>query len=182
MILFKYTKTDGAEFLSHLDILRHIGRTTRRAGIKVALSQGFNPHMLVYLSAPMGVGIQSLAEYCQIETDEEPTSFIEKFNKNAPRGLNIPPTTPDILSTFDSFSLQHSYSPAFSQSHFVAHGRYSVLAPLSPANCFFVAAFSSRLTLTIPPQKFFLTFRFSFVFLRCHSPRLLNRSGGGRWW
>ena len=87
MILFKYTKTDGAEFLSHLDILRHIGRTTRRAGIKVALSQGFNPHMLVYLSAPMGVGIQSLAEYCQIETDEEPTSFIEKFNKNAPRGL-----------------------------------------------------------------------------------------------
>lgn len=87
MILFKYTKTDGAEFLAHLDILRHIGRTMRRAGIKVGLSQGFNPHMLVYMSAPMGIGVQSLAEYCQVDTDENPQSFIEKFNEFSPSGL-----------------------------------------------------------------------------------------------
>ncbi len=87
MILFKFTKTGGAEFLAHLDILRHIGRTMRRAGIKVALSQGFNPHMLVYMSAPMGIGIPSLAEYCQIDTEEDPTSFIQKFNEFAPNGL-----------------------------------------------------------------------------------------------
>ena len=87
MILFKFTKTGGAEFLAHLDILRHIGRTMRRAGVKVGFSQGFNPHMLVYMSAPMGIGIPSLAEYCQIETDEEPTSFIQKFNEFAPNGL-----------------------------------------------------------------------------------------------
>ena len=87
MILFKYTKTDGAEFLAHLDILRHFGRTMRRAGIKVGFSQGFNPHMLVYMSAPMGIGVQSLAEYCQVETDEEPNAFIEKFNAFSPRGL-----------------------------------------------------------------------------------------------
>ena len=41
MIAFKYTKTDGAEYLSHLDLLRHIERTLRRAGIKVNLSEGF---------------------------------------------------------------------------------------------------------------------------------------------
>ena len=87
MILFKFTKTGGAEFLAHLDILRHIGRTMRRANIKVAFSQGFNPHMLVYMSAPMGVGIPSLAEYCQIETDENPETFIQKFNEFAPNGL-----------------------------------------------------------------------------------------------
>lgn len=87
MILFKFTKTGGAEFLAHLDILRHIGRTMRRAGVKVAFSQGFNPHMLVYMSAPMGIGIPSLAEYCQIETDESPETFIEKFNEFAPNGL-----------------------------------------------------------------------------------------------
>ena len=87
MILFKYTKTGGAEFLAHLDILRHIGKTMRRAGIKVGFSQGFNPHMLVYMSAPMGIGVESLAEYCQVETDESPESFIDKFNRFAPRGL-----------------------------------------------------------------------------------------------
>ena len=29
MIAFRYTKTDGAEYLSHLDLLRHIERTLR---------------------------------------------------------------------------------------------------------------------------------------------------------
>jgi radical SAM-linked protein len=87
MIVLKYTKTDGAQFLAHLDILRHIGRTMRRAGVKVALSQGYHPHMLVYLSAPMGLGITSLAEYCQIETDENPEVVLQKFNEFAPRGL-----------------------------------------------------------------------------------------------
>ncbi|MBQ7373465.1 MAG: DUF2344 domain-containing protein [Clostridia bacterium] len=87
MIVLKYTKTGGAQFLAHLDILRHIGRTMRRAGIKVAFSQGFNPHMLVYLSAPMGLGIESLAEYCQIETQESPEVVLQKFNEFAPNGL-----------------------------------------------------------------------------------------------
>ncbi|MBE5742061.1 MAG: DUF2344 domain-containing protein [Clostridiales bacterium] len=87
MILFRFSKTDGAEFIAHLDILRHIGRTMRRAGIKVAFSQGFNPHMLIYLSAPMGIGIKSYAEYCIVDTDEEPNSFIEKFNEFSPMGF-----------------------------------------------------------------------------------------------
>ena len=87
MILFKYSKTDGAEFIAHLDILRHIGRTLRRAGVNVAFSQGFNPHMLIFLSAPMGLGIKSYAEYCVVDTDEEPESFIEKFNTFCPGGF-----------------------------------------------------------------------------------------------
>ena len=87
MIVLKYTKTNGAQFLAHLDILRHIGRTMRRAGVKVALSQGYHPHMLVYLSAPMGLGITSLAEYCQIETDESPEVVMQKFNEFSPSGL-----------------------------------------------------------------------------------------------
>ena len=87
MILFKYSKTDGAEFIAHLDILRHIGRTMRRAGIKVAFSQGVNPHMLIYLSAPMGIGIKSYAEYCLVDTDEKPDDFMRKFNEFSPVGF-----------------------------------------------------------------------------------------------
>lgn len=87
MILLKYTKTDGAEFLSHLDVLRHLMRTFRRAGIEVAYSQGYNPHMLVYMSAPIGVGVKSLSEYCVVETEEDPTAFKEKFNLFSPRGI-----------------------------------------------------------------------------------------------
>ncbi|MBQ7642830.1 MAG: DUF2344 domain-containing protein, partial [Clostridia bacterium] len=64
MILFRYTKTDGAEYISHLDLLRHLGRTFTRAGIKVGYSQGYHPHKLIYMSAPIGVGMKSLSEYC----------------------------------------------------------------------------------------------------------------------
>ncbi len=49
MIAFRYTKTDGAEYLSHLDLLRHIDRTLRRAGIKVKMSEGFHPHPKIFI-------------------------------------------------------------------------------------------------------------------------------------
>ncbi|MBR1676427.1 MAG: TIGR03936 family radical SAM-associated protein [Clostridia bacterium] len=87
MILFRYTKIDGAEYISHLDVLRHIGRTFTRAGIKVGYSQGYHPHMLVYLSAPIGVGMKSLSEYCLIETEEPLENFVDRFNEKSPRGL-----------------------------------------------------------------------------------------------
>ena len=46
MITLKYYKKDKAIYLSHIDVLRHMNRTFRRAGIDVAFSQGFNPHMV----------------------------------------------------------------------------------------------------------------------------------------
>lgn len=87
MLAFKYTKTDGAEFISHLDTLRHLNKTFARAGFKVKMSQGFHPHMLVYMSSPLGVGQKSLAEYCTVEVDIPPIEFINGFNANAPKGI-----------------------------------------------------------------------------------------------
>lgn len=86
MIAFKYTKTDGAEYLSHLDLLRHIDRTLRRAGIKVKASEGFHPHPRIFMNNPLGLGIKSVAEYCAIEC-EPCDNFKEAFNANSPRGV-----------------------------------------------------------------------------------------------
>lgn len=86
MIVFRYTKKDGAEFLSHLDLLRHIDRTMKRAGIEVKRSEAVNKHPKIYLSAPLGVGISSEAEYCSVDTDFE-GDFKEAFNAHAPRGI-----------------------------------------------------------------------------------------------
>lgn len=87
MIVFQYTKTDGAEYVSHLDTLRHINKILRRAEIETGYSKGFNPHMHVFMSAPIAVGVKSLAEYCFIECDESANSFKEKFNAFSFRGL-----------------------------------------------------------------------------------------------
>lgn len=87
MILMRYSKTEGAEFISHLDVLKNFGRTFMRAGIKVNYSAGFHPHMLVYMSAPIGVGIKSYSEYCVVDTDEEEDGFKEKFNAYSQKGI-----------------------------------------------------------------------------------------------
>lgn len=87
MILFRYTKIYGAEYVSHLDVLRHLGRSFTRAGIKVGYSQGYHPHKLIYMSAPIGVGMKSLSEYCVVDTDEKADDFKKKFNEHSPKGI-----------------------------------------------------------------------------------------------
>lgn len=86
MIAFKYTKTDGAEYLSHLDLLRHIERTLRRAHIPLNYSEGFHAHPKIYLNNPLGVGIKSVAEYATIDTPFT-GDFKELFNSRSPDGV-----------------------------------------------------------------------------------------------
>lgn len=86
MIAFRYTKKDGGEFISHLDLLRHVDRTCRRAGIEIKRSEAVNKHPKIYLSAPLGVGIASEAEYCTIDTDFD-GDFKEVFNAHSPLGI-----------------------------------------------------------------------------------------------
>lgn len=87
MIAFKYSKTQGAEFISHLDTLRHLNKTFKRAGFAVKLSQGFHPHMLVYMSSPIGVGLISHAEYCTVDVDMPAGEFMQGFNSCSPKGI-----------------------------------------------------------------------------------------------
>ena len=87
MILMKYTKTDGAEFISHIDTLRHIGRTLTRAKIDCTYSKGFNPHKNINLSSPLPLGLKSVSEYCVIDTTEHEQTFMQKFNDFSPRGI-----------------------------------------------------------------------------------------------
>lgn len=86
MILFRYTKKDGGEFISHLDLLRHIDRTLRRAKIQVKKSEAVNRHPRIYLSAPLGVGIASEAEFCTVDTDYT-GDFKAAFNAHSPSGI-----------------------------------------------------------------------------------------------
>jgi radical SAM-linked protein len=86
MIAFKYTKTDGAEYLSHLDLLRHIDRTLRRANITIERSEGFNKHPRIFLNNPLGLGIKSVAEYATIDTPFD-GDFATLFNAFSPAGV-----------------------------------------------------------------------------------------------
>lgn len=86
MIVFKYTKVDGAQYIAHLDVLRHIDRTLRRAGIPVAYSEGFHKHPRIFMSLPLGLGIKSISEYCTLDTPFE-GDFKTLFNEYSPAGI-----------------------------------------------------------------------------------------------
>ena len=87
MLVVRYQKLGGAEFISHLDTLRHLQKTIIRAKIPVEYSKGFNPHMLIFMSAPIGVGLKSEAEFFFLETSVSPAEMTQKFNLFCPRGF-----------------------------------------------------------------------------------------------
>ncbi len=87
MILIRYSKLKGAEFIPHLDTLRHLIKTVRRMQIPINYSQGFNPHMLLYMSSPIALGLKSESEYCLFDTSYDGNDFKELFNRNSPKGI-----------------------------------------------------------------------------------------------
>lgn len=87
MLTFCYRKTDAAAFISHIDTLRAIIRTIRRAGITVSYSTGFNPHMNLYMSPPMPLGFESYCEYCTADTEALPKDFYSAFNNHCIKGM-----------------------------------------------------------------------------------------------
>lgn len=87
MITLKYKKEGKAIYLSHIDVLRHLNRTFRRAGIDVEFSQGFNPHMLTKLGIPLPLGMYSRAEYVTVSCDLDPEEFLKRYNDHCVEGM-----------------------------------------------------------------------------------------------
>ena len=55
------------KFIGHLDIMRYFQKAIRRAGIDIAYTEGFSPHMVMSFANPLGVGLTSDGEYVDIE-------------------------------------------------------------------------------------------------------------------
>lgn len=82
-------KGEELRFLSHLDYAQAVERILRRAKIKMAYSQGFNPHMKISFSSALSLGITAGVEYLDMEIEEDSSveNIIERFNMAAPKGL-----------------------------------------------------------------------------------------------
>lgn len=90
-VIAQFSKTGIARFVSHLDLLSTFQRALRRAGIDVAYSAGFNPHMQITFASALPVGVSSEDEYIDVELHNEitPENFIKKLNDNLPDSLCI---------------------------------------------------------------------------------------------
>ena len=86
-----FQKTGDMRFISHLDLMRLFQRALRRAGLPVAISQGFNPRSKISIKRALKLGVESMDEALTVHLSRRiaPAAFIELFNKNLPEGIKI---------------------------------------------------------------------------------------------
>lgn len=89
--VIKFYKEGNIRYTSHLDILRLFKRSFKRVGIKLAHSQGFNPHPKMSFAQPLSLGYESAGEYLEFETVEahDPAFIQERLNTVMPEGLGV---------------------------------------------------------------------------------------------
>ncbi len=87
----KFTKTGAAAYISHLDLQRAFSRAIRRAGLPVALSQGFNPHYVMSFASALALGTESTCECVEMALGEDIAAdvFMERLGRVMPPGLAV---------------------------------------------------------------------------------------------
>lgn len=88
-IFFK--KTGPAKYMSHLDLMRNMTRTIRRAGVPIWYTVGFNPHPFMTFSMPLSLGTSSQCETMDVRLTDN-LSFDEvkeRLNKSLCEGLIV---------------------------------------------------------------------------------------------
>lgn len=71
LIRVKYKKIGDISYISHLDVVKLMERIARRAKLKLAYSEGFNPHPKIAFSPALQLGVQSECEFVDMELSEE---------------------------------------------------------------------------------------------------------------
>jgi len=86
-----FEKKGLARFVGHLDLQTLFQRALKRAGLPMAYSHGFNPHMLISFAQPLPLGMESLCEMVDVEVTREiePLEAIASLNAALPAGFNV---------------------------------------------------------------------------------------------
>jgi radical SAM-linked protein len=79
------------KYISHLDFLRLLKRTCRRASLPIAATSGFSPQLKVALSHALPLGLESEAEFADIELTQHMNEeeFTHILNESLPEGARI---------------------------------------------------------------------------------------------
>jgi len=90
-ILLQLSVKGDIRFVSHHDLMRVLGRAARRAGLPVAMSEGFNPRQKISLLLARGVGVASESEFAEMDLDEWVSAgeTARRLNDKLPEGLRV---------------------------------------------------------------------------------------------
>lgn len=90
----RFEKRDALRFISHHDLMRVFELALRRSGLKVAFTQGFNPHPRLSFAVALPLGVESLDEIVDIDLVHdaeplEPALLVQQLGAQMPPGLKL---------------------------------------------------------------------------------------------
>ena len=87
----RYSKLGPAAFLAHLDLVRHLPRAFRRAGLEIYYSKGFHPKPGLAFGPALGLGIPSLGELLDVKLVDKvtPEEILRRLRAVSPPGVDF---------------------------------------------------------------------------------------------
>ena len=78
-------------FISHLDLMRLFQRASCRAGLPIAMSEGFNPHPKISFKRALKLGLESENEEVTFKINGwmNPQEFMLRLKEQLPEGINL---------------------------------------------------------------------------------------------
>lgn len=91
-IRVKFSKTGDIKYTGHLDVMRFFQKLNRRAKLDLKYSLGYSPHQIMAFAQPLGVGVESIGEYVDIEVNSvncSASEFVDRMNDASVPELKI---------------------------------------------------------------------------------------------
>jgi radical SAM-linked protein len=87
----RYTKLGRIAFLGHLDLIRHLPRIFRRAGLDLFYTLGFHPKPELSFGPALGLGIPSLGEILDVTLvdDVDPADLLRALSRVTLEGIEV---------------------------------------------------------------------------------------------
>jgi radical SAM family uncharacterized protein/radical SAM-linked protein len=87
----KFSKTGDMRFLGHLELKECVERAIRRTRLPIAYSLGHHPHPKLSFSNPIPLGMESVAEYADIEfySPVQVASLAQRLDSALPGGVDF---------------------------------------------------------------------------------------------
>ncbi len=129
-VRLRFSKTDRAKYISHLDTNRVFQRAFARADIKLWFTEGFNPHPYMSFSLPLSLGVESLCENVDIRILDEISNdeLKAKMNDVLPEGIRVVSVYDDFMDSSKIAFSDYVYKLEFEDNEKALERINSVLA------------------------------------------------------
>ncbi len=104
-----FEKTGSAKYMSHLDLMRCMTRTIRRAGVQIWYTEGFNPHPFMTFAMPLSLGTAGLCETMDVRLTDS-MSFDEvktRLNTVLCEGIKVTKVDYQHLKATEIYSAEY---------------------------------------------------------------------------